>query len=1796
VGQVAFYPTALTSTQVNNHYRAAGFWPGPVSNLVATGSTNSASVTWTSPSNTGTSPISSYTITPVVDGLTGTPTTVNAPNSGINIPNLPGGSSYTFQVVANNASGAGTVATSNAVTIGSPAAAPGAFGTYLLMKGGPGQGQPYAHYGFVSRNNVAAMNSWTLEERLWGFNSLSNTGGHTALGLLGGTPGSPTDQNPVAGLNFNIGGSPLQTSFVWPGAGSCTLPSDAQGLPLAFDSSVGTPAHVALTYDGTTVRGFINGTLVSGCSVATSTAAVPAAPFGFMDNSGLNQAYFDEFRVSNTARYLSNFTPPSQQFTADSNTAVLWHFNDYPISKLPSTHIIPGQNVNGIYSSGTVPSTYRDASGNINHANTVWATGNGAYSPGWEDWRRPYSLGPGVTADELTGGGSPWLCPCTISSTARPVNDATGEFWHTFTDFHVPGRIDLDFTRTYSSLRTSTLGPTGYGWTDNYNQSLTFDGSGNATVHATNGSAVFFTFTAPSTYAGPLSEHVTLVKNGDSTFTLTDAGQNQTVFNPAVGNLSTLKKIVDRHALAAYTLPLAYNSDGTLATVTDPNGRTLTFTYQTIGTNKLIQTITQNDSPSRSVSFQYGTNSADPTTYLSLTQVTDVALGLTRFTYDSNHYLLTMTDPNNGVTTNTYDATTHQITKQQEPITTRATMFSYSGGITTITDPKGNVTQEEYLNGMLMSRTIGSGTSQAATWTYAYDVGAMGLTAAAGPNGETVTTVRDSNANVLSRTDGLGRTTSYTYNSFNEPLTTKDPLQVTTTNAYSATGDLTSTSRPLTGTSQVQTTTYNHADLSHPGDVTSMVDPDNNAWTYTYDSTGYRNGLKDPLGNLTTYVLNGDGWMTSSVAPNGYASRQDTFVRTPVSGSWGTATDGNLWTKQSGTATYSTTGSQGKIVSSTTDSWESLGTAFPDSGGEILVRWQIGNSKDTAGAALRMASGATSYYMIRYDGAGHVELFGGWGGTTHANIGGVRVSYAPGTAKQWFRFRVQGSTLYFKVWADGTTEPTTWSGQTTESNLTAPGLVGLYGNASSRSTGVMFDQFSATALTSDATTSYTYNSFGQRTGLTDPNGHTTAWHYDPNQNLDKVTDADGNVTTNVYDADNELTQVKRADVPQTTLITDYNPDGTVLDQKDGKGNAILTYAYDSLGHVTTVTDALNNVTTYAYDAYANMLSKQDPGGNCSATPATGCKTFAYDTANQLMSIAYSDGVTPNVSNITYDADGQRTGLTDGTGSSSWSWDSLHRATTYTNGNAAQVQWAYNLRSLPTTITYPGSLNVTRGYDAAGRWTSLQDWNSNTTTFGYDLDSNLTTETFPVASGVVDTFTFDAADQLTADASNKGGTNLFSVTYSRDAANQLASDSSAASGTSSYKYTPLNQVCYAGSSNTNGCASPPTGSNAYKYDGADNLTQKGSIQQAFNNADELCWTSSTSSACSTPPSGATTYQYDNRGNRTGVTPTGGQAQTLTYDQANRLTRYATSSTTTYAYNADGLRMRKTTGSTTQFVWDLAGSLPRLLKDGTTAYVYGPGGLPVEQVNGSTVYYLHHDQLGSTRLLTDSAGAAQATYTYDSYGNLASSTGSVTNPLRFAGEYQDGESGLYFLRARYYDPLTAQFISRDRLTGTTRQPYSYVSGNPLNGSDPSGLYTGALCVGLSVQFIFAWQYQACGVVAVDQHTGHMQLGYTVSSPVIDPNGAPVLLGSPSPLSINFMPQFSTANRISELSGPFLGIGDTILPITGGAYTSQSPPADSPCAPPILVVEEGVSVGIPWVEAHAGWTTTATHTLWG
>ena len=139
-----------------------------------------------------------------------------------------------------------------------------------------------------------------------------------------------------------------------------------------------------------------------------------------------------------------------------------------------------------------------------------------------------------------------------------------------------------------------------------------------------------------------------------------------------------------------------------------------------------------------------------------------------------------------------------------------------------------------------------------------------------------------------------------------------------------------------------------------------------------------------------------------------------------------------------------------------------------------------------------------------------------------------------------------------------------------------------------------------------------------------------------------------------------------------------------------------------------------------------------------------------------------------------------------------------------------------------------------------------------------------------------------------------------------------------------------------------------------------------------------------------------------------------------------------------------------------VWDKSAGLPLLLDGGQNSYIYGPGGVPFEQVDGAgNVLFLHHDQQGSTRMLTSTSGAIQATFSYDAYGNPTGSTGTASTLLGYDGQYTDKDTGLIYLRARSYDPATAEFLTTDAMEPLTRTPYSYANDTPLNESDSAGL---------------------------------------------------------------------------------------------------------------------------------------------
>jgi YD repeat-containing protein len=482
--------------------------------------------------------------------------------------------------------------------------------------------------------------------------------------------------------------------------------------------------------------------------------------------------------------------------------------------------------------------------------------------------------------------------------------------------------VPLDLAQTYNSALASTEGPFGYGWSSTYDMSATVDSTtGAVTVNQEDGSTDVFTPNGSGGYTTLPSVFATLIQNSDGTYTFTRRGTEIFTFAPS-------GQLVAESDPNGYVTSLAYNSSDQLQTVTDPAGRTIQFTY---GANGLIASAT--DSSGRSVMFSYDSSG-------DLTDLIDAAGMHWQFTYDSSHQMLTMREPDEfgntsspaAVVTNTYDSD-GRVVSQSDPLGL-VTTYDYTSipGSTVITDPDGNVTVETYIDGELRSLTKGYGTPVAATWDYSYDPATLGVTRVVDPNDNVTTNTYDANGNLLTTTEPLGNTTSYTYNSFDEVLTETTPLVETSTNTYDANGNLLTTTNPLGNT-----TTDAYGDPSHPGDLTSVTDPDGRVTAYTYDADGdlASTSVSPSSGtsDTTTYAHNVDGELTCMVLPGEVAEG----ITCPPAGS----------PRVSGTTTY-TYDADGDLTSVTDPNGHETTYTFDDNGNTTQVTNPDGDVSATA--------------------------------------------------------------------------------------------------------------------------------------------------------------------------------------------------------------------------------------------------------------------------------------------------------------------------------------------------------------------------------------------------------------------------------------------------------------------------------------------------------------------------------------------------------------------------------------------------------------------------------------------------------------------------------------------------------------------------------------------------------------------------------------------------------------------------------------------------------------------------------
>jgi RHS repeat-associated protein len=246
--------------------------------------------------------------------------------------------------------------------------------------------------------------------------------------------------------------------------------------------------------------------------------------------------------------------------------------------------------------------------------------------------------------------------------------------------------------------------------------------------------------------------------------------------------------------------------------------------------------------------------------------------------------------------------------------------------------------------------------------------------------------------------------------------------------------------------------------------------------------------------------------------------------------------------------------------------------------------------------------------------------------------------------------------------------------------------------------------------------------------------------------------------------------------------------------------------------------------------------------------------------------------------------------------------------------------------------------------------------------------------------------------------------------------------------------------------------------AYDNDGNRTSTTKtgaATIYSAYNGADQLCWTSTVSAGvCASPPSGATTYSYDGSGNQTSD-QIGATTLANSFNVINQLTDTLIGGTTTLASTyADTSNTERLTAGATSFINGTLGITSQTTSGASINYIRDPSGTLIAMHTGGQSYYYTTDKQGSVIALTDAAQGLAASYTYDPWGNITTSTGALatTNPWTYATGYADAASGYLKLGARYYNPATGRFTQPDPIA--TYGGYAYAGDNPTNFTDPTG----------------------------------------------------------------------------------------------------------------------------------------------
>ncbi|MBU7005610.1 DNRLRE domain-containing protein [Phosphitispora fastidiosa] len=1087
---------------------------------------------------------------------------------------------------------------------------------------------------------------------------------------------------------------------------------------------------------------------------------------------------------------------------------------------------------------------------------------------------------------------------------------------------------------------------------------------------------------------------------------------------------------------------LEYDGNGNLLRVTDAEGKTTTYTYYGSGQVKSVS-----DPAGKTVSYTYDSDGNAAT-------VKDGRGYITYYRYDGISRLEEVEDPKGNYTYYEYDDNGNLL-EERTPIGTTINSYNYNNYLTGTRDPEGNVTTFEYESRGLMVRGkdplgkytwMGYDGNGSRLWTkdannnrtdYRYDD--LGrLREIIEPAGDITTYSYDPNGNrtavidakgettyyeydILNRLeaviDPLGRRAAYTYDDLGNTLTYTDFDGTVTEYRYDSQsrvrevidqiGSTTKFTYDRSGNRETVTNTLNQTYAYRYDDnnnLEKVINPAGNITRFEYDETNNRTAMIDALGQRTTYEYDDMGRLVGVADP----LNRDTEIELDKNGNRLAVTDGNNNTTKFG---YDANGRLEQVIdaknNTTRYKYDDVGNLVLFTDANHHTTEYRYNQKNLLTEVINPLGQKNSF---DYDQNGNI--------ISKTDPNGSNVEYEYDELNRLLgAYYPDGSYVEYGYNDQGKRE---W-------------MEDMYGT-----TWYDYDQMGRlTAVTNqdDMTTEYGYNQLDQKTKVRYPDGKEVTYSYDNLNRLETVTDRLGKATTYKYDAvgrrtdtvlpNGVVTSYDYDRANQLTAIASRNPADKLL--------AKYEYTYNGAGNRDSFTQTVEDMvytTDYEYDPLNQLIGVDNPNG--------GQVTYDYDPAGNRIKMTKTEG--------------------DCITTTKYEYNEANELLRYNMNEGPYTEFRYDNNGNRTTRIEPGDRVTTYTWDYENRLTEVNFHQDKWVGFEYDGDGNRITK--------LSAMTQPWHEEEIKQDNGKGNDPEFVPPGQQKVKKQRADlvymllKNDRGEGGKSKGNSGGNG---GGSSGNNGGGnSGGSNGNGNDKDKPDNGKENGNEKDKVNNGKDSAKVKNKDldikdrEAKKEKAKAKKGYRkkgkYENRGKhlgwyKNGKIPQGpeGEKVEITYylnDVSDPLTQVL------MTYGEDG--------------------------NFNAAYTYGLERIEVEALDETRpesqdpLYYLY-DGLGSVTFMVKPDGNKRDHYRYDEFGKPAPGNSKLSqdgvnvlhNTFGYTGEIWDQESELLYLRARYYEPETGRFLSRDTYEGNLQNPLSknlfiYVQNNPINFSDPTGKY--------------------------------------------------------------------------------------------------------------------------------------------